>query len=160
MLEDHATGRGRTMKKFLAVIAALSIACAASAGDKADIKEEVRAAVEGFNASYENNEVAAYFDYYADDATVFFYGERQDMAAYRVQWDAMMEAGGGVEVNKMSDLIIQILAKDIAVTTAFIHNKTRSPEGEVEEINAFETDVWRKIDGEWKVVSLHYTVIE
>lgn len=148
------------MKKLLAVIAALSIACVASAGDKAEIKEEVRAAVEGFNSAYETNEVAAYFGYYAADATVFFYGERQDMDAYRVLWDELMAAGGGVEVNTMSDLIIQVLASDVAVTTAFIHNKTRSPEGEVEEINAFETDVWRKIDGKWKIVSLHYTVIE
>ena len=65
MLEVHTTGRGRTMKKLLAVIAALSIACSASAGDKAEIKEEVLAAVEGFNTAYETNEVAAYSGYYA-----------------------------------------------------------------------------------------------
>ena len=35
----------------------------------------------------------------------------------------------------------------------------RSPEGETGVARAFETDVWQRIDGEWKVVSLHYTEI-
>jgi ketosteroid isomerase-like protein len=72
----------------------------------------------------------------------------------------MIAAGGGVEKNDMSDLRVQILASgDVAVTTYFVDNRTRSADGEVESIRAFETDVWQKIDGAWKVVSLHYSLL-
>ena len=40
-----------------------------------------------------------------------------------------------------------------------VDNQTCSPEGEVSTTRAFETDVWQKIDREWKIVSLHYTEI-
>jgi len=30
---------------------------------------------------------------------------------------------------------------------------------DVSTVRAFETDVWQKIDAEWKVVSLHYSEI-
>ena len=147
------------MKKILMVFAAMGISFAVWAGDGESVEDDVRATVEAFNEAYATNDVAAYFNFYADDATVFFFGERVDMAAYEKDWYALMEAGGGVEVNTMSDLVIQIMPGDeVAITTYFVHNTTRSAEGEVETINAFETDVWRKTDGEWKIVSLHYTV--
>lgn len=92
------------------------------------------------------------------DATLFYGRERQDLAAYAESWPKFMEAGGGVEKNEMSDLKVQVLpCGDAAVSTAFIHNITRSPDGSKDAIRAFETDVWQKVDGEWKVVSLHYT---
>ena len=70
------------------------------------------------------------------------------------------DAGGGVELNEMSDLVIQVMPSgEVAIATSFIYNQTRSPEGEVSTVKAFETDVWQKIDGEWKVVSLHYSEI-
>ena len=147
------------MRKTLLVFAAMGISLAAWADDHSSVEDEVRATVEAFNEAYATNDVAAYFDFYADDATVFFYGDRVDMAAYEKDWYALMEAGGGVEVNTISDLVIQIMPGDaVAITTYFVNNTTRSAEGEIETINAFETDVWRKTDGEWKIVSLHYTV--
>jgi hypothetical protein len=33
------------------------------------------------------------------------------------------------------------------------------PDGAVTSTKAFETDVWQKIDGAWKVVGLHYSEI-
>ena len=75
-------------------------------------------------------------------------------------WHGMMEAGGGVEVNEMSDVVVQMMpGNEVAIVTSFIVNTTRSPEGERSTANAFETDVWQKIDGEWKIVHLHYSEI-
>ena len=48
---------------------------------------------------------------------------------------------------------------DVAVASYFIDYRLRTPDGEVTELKAFESDVWQKIDGAWKVVSLHYTEI-
>ena len=69
-----------------------------------------------------------------------------------------LEAGGGVEKNDLSDLRLQVLGDgDVVVATYFVDNRSRSPDGDVSSAKAFETDVWQKIDGAWKIVSLHYS---
>jgi ketosteroid isomerase-like protein len=104
--------------------------------------------------------VEKYFSFYADDATAYFGDGRVDIAAYHEMWIGLMEAGGGVELNEMSDLQVQVLpGGDVAVATSFIDNRTRSPDGTTSTSRAFETDVWQKIDGKWKIISLHYSVI-
>ena len=148
------------MKNRIAVLAATLISFAALAAHHESAEDEVRAAAEAFNTAYATNDIEGYFGRYAENATVYYFGARQDMSAYHKEWSAMMDAGGGVEVNEMSDIVIQMMPSgEVAIVTSFIDNQTRSPEGEVSTVRAFETDVWQKIDGEWKVVSLHYTEI-
>ena len=119
---------------------------------------DLYAAIQAFDHAYATNDTDTYFDYYAEGATLFYSGDRQDLAAYAQSWPEFMEAGGGVEKNEMSDLKVQVLpGGDVAVSTSFIDNITRSPDGSKSAIRAFETDVWQKIDGEWKIISLHYT---
>lgn len=119
---------------------------------------DLYAAIQAFDHAYATNDTDTYFDYYAEGATVFYSGDRQDLAAYAASWPEFMEAGGAVEKNEMSDLKVQVLdGGNVAVSTSFIDNVTRSPDGSRTAIRAFETDVWQKIDGKWKVVSLHYT---
>ena len=148
------------MKTRIAVLAATLICFAALADHHGSAEDEVRAASEAFDKAYATNDIEGYFGHYAEDATVYFYGARQDLSAYHEEWSAMIDAGGGVEVNEMSDLVIQMMPSgDVAIATSFIDNQTRSAEGEVSTARAFETDVWQKIDGEWKIVSLHYSEV-
>ena len=122
---------------------------------------DLHAAIKAFDHAYANNDVEKYFSFYADDATVYF-GDaaRVDMAAYHEMWTALMPAGGGVEMNEASDIQVQVMPSgDVAVATSFIDNRTRSPDGTTSTSRAFETDVWQKIDGKWKIISLHYSGI-
>lgn len=146
------------MKRLLSFLIIVLLSAPALAGDEAAEHADLYAAIKEFDRSYATNDVDTYFGYYADGATVFFYGARVDIAAYYEEWTAMMEAGGGVEKNEMSDLQVQVLpCGEVAIATAFIDNVTRAPDGAKTAIRAFETDVWQKIDGEWKIISLHYT---
>ncbi len=148
------------MRRQITVLAATLMSFAALAAHHGSAEDEVRAAAEAFNTAYATNDIEGYFDLYADDAVVFFYGARQDMSAYHEEWSAMKDAGGGVEVNEMSDLVIQMMPGDeVAIATSFIVNRTRSPDGELSTVRAFETDVWQKIDGDWKIINLHYSEI-
>ena len=71
-----------------------------------------------------------------------------------------MAAGGGVELNEMSDIQVQIIPSgNAAIVTSFIDNRTRSPDGTTSTSRAFETDVWQMIDGKWQIVSTHYSTI-
>ena len=148
------------MRKRITILAVTLISFAVLAAHHESAEDEVRAAAEAFDTAYATNDIEGYFGHYAEGATVYFYGARQDMSAYQKEWSAMIDAGGGVEVNEMSDIVIQVMpGGDVAIATSFIENKTRSPEGEVSTVRAFETDVWQKIDGEWKIISLHYSEI-
>ena len=120
---------------------------------------DLHAAIVAFDRAYATNDVDLYFSFYATDATVYVGGgERVDMAACRKMWVELMAAGGGVECNDMSDLEVQVMpGGEVAIATSFIDNRTRSADGSKMSSRAFETDVWQKIDGQWKIVSLHYS---
>ena len=146
------------MRRLIAILGATLISIAALADHHNEEHADLYAAIQAFDHAYATNDTDTYFGYYAESATVFYSGDRQDLADYAESWPKLMEAGGGVEKNEMSDLKVQVMpGGDVAISTAFIDNVTRSPDGSKTAIRAFETDVWQKIDGEWKVVSLHYT---
>ena len=148
------------MNRIFLCIAILFTPLAAMAEKPATKDASLLAAINGFNDAYEANEVETYFAYYADDAVAYFGDGRVDLAAYNESWSGMIEAGGGVELIEMSDLKVQMFADgEIAVATYFVDSRTRDPEGNTTTAKSFETDVWRKTDGEWKVVTIHYTAI-
>ena len=148
------------MKKVLGGFAIALITLSAMAEHHGSENADLHAAIKAFDDAYATNDVDTYFSFYADDATVYFFGARQDVAAYHEEWIAMMEAGGGVEMNEMSDLQVQVMpCGDIAIATSFVDNRTRTPDGTTSTVRAFETDVWQKIDGNWKIISLHYSEI-
>ncbi len=148
------------MKKLLTCLVAVLIPISIMAEHHNSAEAEVRAAVAAFNGAYATNDVEGYFSHYTDDATLYFYGARQKVAAYHEEWSAMVDAGGAVEKNDLSDVRVQVLPGDeVAVASYFVDYVSRSPEGERVGARAFESDVWQKIDGEWKIVNLHYTEI-
>ena len=146
------------MKGLIICLVVLFVPLVIHAGDESSVESEVRAAAADFNDAYATNDVERYFSYYADDAVVYFFGARQDIEKYAKSWSEFMEAGGGVEKNELSGKIFQVLPGGKAVVASyFVHNITRSPEGEKSDALAYETEVWQEIDGEWKIVNLHYT---
>ena len=153
------------MRKILSFFVIMLMSFSAMAerhgGEKGAENADLHAAIKAFNDAYENNTVEKYFSLYAEDATVYFGGDaRQDIPAYHELWTSVMAEGGGVELNEMSDAKVQVMPSgDVAISTAFITNRTRAPDGTTSTSNAFETDVWQKIGGKWKIISLHYNEI-
>jgi ketosteroid isomerase-like protein len=148
------------MNKLLTCLVAVLITTPALAEHHNSTEAEVLAAVEAFNTAYATNDVEGYFNHYADDVMLYYYGARQEIATYHEEWSAMIKAGGGVEKNEISDVKVQMLqGNEAAVASYFVDNKTREAEGDTSTAKAFELDVWQKIDGEWKIVSMHYSEI-
>ena len=130
------------------------------AGDKGAAEEEARAGAADFNNAYETNDLERYFGYYTDDAEAYWYGERIDMKAYYENWKELIASGNGVRKNTVSDAKFQVLAGGkVVVASFFVHNVTHYPDDVVDEGTYFESEVWQKIDGEWKVVHLHFSPI-
>jgi len=150
------------MKKILIVLATTFISFSVFADHpNSSAVTEVTNAVKAFNKAYETNDVEGYFNHYANDAMLYFYGDRWEVSTYHEYWKtAVVGAGGGVEKNMQSDLQVKVTSGgDTAVTAYFVENRSRSPEGDINEEKAYESDVWQKIDGVWKIISLHYSVI-
>ena len=95
---------------------------------------DLYAAIHAFDHAYATNDTdTLILISTTENATVFFSGDRQDLAAYAKSWPEFMEAGGGVEKNVMSDLKVQVMpGGEVAVSTSFIDNITRSPDGSKE----------------------------
>jgi ketosteroid isomerase-like protein len=160
MMNGRSINRTRLMKKILIILATAMMAFPVVAQQSGSAASEVRAAVEAFNGAYGGNRVEEYFSYYVDDAALYFYGERQSVSAYHEEWAETIGAGGRVAKNELSDIRVRVLAGgDAAVASYFVEYAMRAPDGTVATARAFESDVWQKIDGEWKIVSLHYSEI-
>lgn len=146
------------MRQLITFVVAFCLPLAVIAADYDAIEKEVRTAAEDFNDAYRNNDLERYFSYYADRAVVYWEGERQDLDAYYEEWRAMIQAGGGVERNELTDLVFQVVAGGkVVVASYFVHNVTRSPDGSKNAGDFYESEVWQNIDGKWKVVNLHYS---
>ena len=46
---------------------------------------------------------------------------------------------------------------DAAVLSSFIDNRTRAVDGGLTTVKGYETEIWQKIAGKWRVVGLHYS---
>jgi len=118
---------------------------------------EIEKLVVAFNQAYERNDLEQYFSYYADDVTQWFESGRVSLADYKKDWYALIAAGGGVEKNAISDIRVQVSpGGDTAVATYVLDVVTRQAGGKKTKEQAYETDVWFKRDGKWKIVHLHY----
>jgi ketosteroid isomerase-like protein len=137
------------MKKFLVLTLAL-MATSAFGDHHGGIVDEIKAVEKSFNGAYASNDYETYFGHYTKDATLFFFGKRQAVSDYYDSWKASIKAGGGVDKYEMPGNVV-------AIATYFIVGTSHTPDGVSSTVNAFETDVWQKIDGKWKIVSLHYT---
>ena len=148
------------MKKILFLITAALVSLSAVADRHGAAEAELREVVIAFNEAYADNDMELYFSYFAEDADMYWSGTRHTTAAYRDDYTATVEAGGGVEKNDVSDLLIRMLpGNEAGIASFFIDYRFRSPDGAITVEQAFETGVWEKIDGEWKLVGMHNNVI-
>ncbi len=145
------------MKPTGALILSVFLAFSASAAENEAVQKEITELVLKFNEEYKNNNLDAYFSYYADDVTQWWPEGRVSLADYKKQWYELIANGGGVEKCVISDLQVQVgPSGDSAVATYRLDVITRQPNGERTEETALETDVWFKRNGKWQVAHLHY----
>lgn len=134
----------------------LTLLAAAGAAQQSTVKEIEELEV-AFNEAYERNELDAYFSYFADDVTMWFESGRVNLADYKKDWYALIKAGGGVEKFALSDMRVQFSGGgDVAIATYRLDVLTRHADGRKVKEQAWETDVWFKRDGKWKLVHAHY----
>ena len=148
------------MKKITIFIVSGLMSVAVMADHHGAAEAELRRTVIAFNEAYAANDLDLYFSYFADDADMYWSGSRQTVAGYYEDYSATVKAGGAVQKNGVLDLQIRMLpGNEAGIVTFFVDYRFHNPGGEITVEKAFETEVWQKIDGAWKLVGLHNNVI-
>jgi ketosteroid isomerase-like protein len=148
------------MKKIVIFMISALMSVVVMADHHLSAEAELRTTVIAFNEAYAANDLERYFSYFAKDADMYWSGSRQTVAGYYEDYSATVEAGGAVQKNGVVDLKIRMLPGDEAgIVTFFVDYRFHNPGGAITVEKAFETEVWQKIDGAWKLVGLHNNVI-
>ena len=145
----------RALPILFAVISLIVLPPAISAAGPED---EIRDLVVEFNGAYLQNDLDKYFGFYADDATLWFNSGRSTLASYRDSWYKLIDSGGGVRKNTISDIRVQMSpGGDAAIATYQVEVATEYPGNGLSSQQAHETDVWFKTADGWRVSHVHYT---
>ncbi len=140
-----------------ALLSSFNFCLAAEPTNLVSAEQEVRESVIAFNRAYEMNDLDAYFLFYQSDATLWFNQDFVSLENYKKDWDRLVESGGGVEKNIVSDLEVKVNpGNDAAVAAYRLEVQTRMPDGQVTRDLSQESDTWFKTNGEWRIAHIHY----
>jgi ketosteroid isomerase-like protein len=132
-------------------------AVTAVATEPSAVEGEISRLEQACNEAYAANDLPKYFDYYADDAILIFYNARTTVADYRRFWTKATRTDP-IESVKLSDLVIRVgPSSDVAIASYQIDVRTRHANRKSTDEHAFETDVWLKRGGAWKLAHAQYS---
>jgi ketosteroid isomerase-like protein len=124
----------------------------------ADPAQEIRQLEVDINAAYASNDLPAYFAYYADDFRGLFPEGPTTLPEYRKMWTEFIGSGGAIQSFTYTDLDVQVSpGSDAAVASYRATVKTKYPGKDSVVEKYFETDVFFKRAGHWKLVEVHYS---
>jgi ketosteroid isomerase-like protein len=105
------------------------------------------------------NEVETYLSFYWEDAVLFTVDERISWPQLQERLHSLLKGGGGalmIDLPPADDIVISSQC-DAATTIFAWRARSRSIDGAVSERSYFETDVWYRRNGMWKIIRMHLT---
>jgi len=149
----------RTRMALASLVLLAGVMSAARAAERGTVEVEIERLEHTVNDAYAANNLDKYFSYYADDLVAIFYNERTTLPAYRKFWSEYIGAGNAVTSVKLADMIVRVSPTgDVAIASYQIDVGNRHADGKKTDEHAFETDVWMKRRGSWKIAHAHYAL--
>lgn len=124
-------------------------------------KAQIEALEHGFIAAFNAKNVTRIMSYY-DKAGLFVFDvipprDYPSWASYRKDWEQLVAENPGPIEIKLSDLSIAV-SGDLAYSHSIQGGYTTDKAGKKNDLVVRVTDVYRKIDGRWKIVHEHVSV--
>jgi ketosteroid isomerase-like protein len=142
------------------LLLALGFAGRAAIAQSTGVEQQIRELEQKMNDAYGKNDLPTYFSYYAPDFVQWLPEGRTDLDKYKKDWTEYIKKGNQVQEVKLKDVMVRVgPSQDSAVFAYILYVKTKLADGKVTEEENQETDVWFKRQGEWKVVTLHYSPV-
>ena len=148
------------MKNSLSLVALVAMTSICAGAIAATPEQEIRQLEAEINGAYAKNDLPKYFSYYADDFRGIFPDGTTVLNDYRKEWSASVNAGNIVLAFTYSDMQVQTSPSADAAVVSYRATARMSYVGKapVDE-NYFETDVFFKRGGIWKLVEVHYSPV-
>ena len=149
----------RTQMARASLVMLAGVISAARTAEAGTVEVEIEHLEHAINDAYAANKLDKYFSYYADDLVAIFYNERTTLPAYRKFWSEYIGAGNAVSSVMLADMVIRVSPTgDVAIASYQIDVGNRHADGKTTAEHAFETDVWMKRRGTWKIAHAHYAL--
>ncbi len=121
-------------------------------------EQQIRQLEADINTAYAANDLPKYFGYYADDFRGLFPEGPTTLPEYVKTWTDFIKSGGAILSFTYEDLQVQVSpGADAAVASYRATARTKYPGKEPVLEKYFETDVFFKRAGQWKLVEVHYS---
>ena len=129
---------------------------------RADCADEIKAIQSGIAASAEKRDLDAIMAPYLPGAKLFVFDMYPPQAylgweAFRNDWKNFIDALKGPISYKLGHLTASC-DDDFGYTHMLQYIRGTKQDGKPFELNLRETDVYRKIDGKWRIVHVHASV--
>jgi len=150
------------MKRFNFVMASLAIfaalICALALGARADDKQEISDLEHKIATVTTGDEAMKYYDS-GDDVVVFdVMGPPREFAGHKAVHDHADEFSG-IKDEKVDFLELQVVSDGkLALARSVQHFTGKGADGKPFDSTFRVTDVWRKTNGQWKLVHTHVSV--
>jgi ketosteroid isomerase-like protein len=146
------------MKMFKLVIGTLAISaaliCASAPGARADDKQEITDLEHKLAVTTDPDEVMKYYES-GDDVVLFDVMPPREFAGQKALRAHMADFAGTKDV-KADFLELQVISDGkLALARSVQHYTANGPDGKPIDVTFRLTDVWRKTNGEWKIIHQH-----
>ena len=150
---------------FFIAVSLLTISCEQhtpnqlSKEKKAAISDTLRAFVKDVNATWENLDAEAYIDHFSEDAKFIYQGSVMKYAELQKLTENYMAGLQEVDIN-MGDLNVKVLNPDVALITYDYQSAMTRSNGDNTNLRAIISGTLERINGEWKIIRAHETMIK
>lgn len=132
--------------------------------DRAIALDELRAAIDTFYNAYYNKDWDLYYTFYADDAVLIDRtGDTMNLKEYEARAAKEAETLGDLVKESVEDLPVDVRLSpngQSGIAYSRFPYEYRNADGKESILIIAETDVWWKIDGDWKVVHIHFPEVQ
>ena len=124
--------------------------------------DELRATLRRLPEIYELGDIEGYLEHYAPDMTSYFEGavSNHDEACSFIR-SAFDGGGKTLEFQTGDRSQVMFSASEDAATFCYPwREKFRFVDGRVTDTDYYQSEVWFRRDGKWKIVHVHLTVVK
>ena len=123
--------------------------------------EDLRSIMRRLPDIYRAGDIAAYLTHYAHDISANFSGAIMNSDEARKFIASLFEGGGKTLHFQMGDPQMQFSENgDAAIVRYPWRERFRYSDGRQTDIEYYETDVWFRRNGEWKIAHVHQSTIK
>ena len=111
--------------------------------------------------AYGRGDVEGYLSYYADDASMFIFAKESKLEEMAREVRSLFERGGRVvtlDIPAEPEVLLNE-AGDAAVVAFAWRETFKNPDGTITNSRFYETDIWFRRRGQWKIVKFHFTTL-